>query len=204
MRTYVATKKVLFYNINMKERYGELTKNILLGLAMTGAIAIAATSPYFLVNILKQISRNKKYFKKKLENWKIKRAFEKLKRNKLIILNEENGKFIVEITEQGKRKVKELQVDELKIEKPTVWDKKWRVVIFDIPNRNTRARNALRDKIRELKFYLLQKSVWVHPYPCEKEIKFLAELFNVSSYINIILAENIDNDVKLRKYFNLL
>ena len=188
----------------MKERYGELAKNILLGLMMTGAIAVAATSPYFLVNMLKQISRNRKYLAKEFEKRKIKNAFNKLKENRLIILEEDNGKFTVELTEQGKRKVKELQIDDLTIEKPKVWDKKWRIVIFDIPNKNTRGRNALRDKIRKLKFYLLQKSVWVHPYPCEKEIQFLAELFNIYPYVNIVVAESIDNDVKLKKYFDLL
>lgn len=188
----------------MKERYSELTKNILWGLALTSAVVIAATSPYFLVNLVKQISRNRKYLKKEFEKRKIKNAFERLKKNKLIILKEDNGKFTVELTEQGQRKVKEFQIEDFKIEKPAVWDKKWRIVIFDIPNKNTQARNALRNKIKELKFYLLQKSVWVHPYPCEKEIKFLAELFNVYPYVNIIIAESIDNDVKLRKYFDLL
>lgn len=188
----------------MRERYGELAKNILSGLAIVGVVAVAATSPYFLVNLLKQINRNKGYPGKEFEKRKIKNAFERLRRNRLIILKEDNGKFTVEITEKGKRKVKEIEFDHFKIETPAIWDKKWRIVIFDIPNRNNRARDALRDKIKRLDFYQLQKSVWVCPYPCEKEIQFLAELFNVYPYVNIITAENIINDVKLRKYFNLL
>lgn len=188
----------------MKERYSDLTKDILLGLITTGAIIVAATSPYFLLNMTKQICRNRKYLKKELKKRKIKRAFERLRKNRLIILQEKDGKFIVELTEKGKRKVKEIQFENMKIENPTVWDEKWRIVIFDIPNKNSRARDALRGKIKELNFYPLQKSVWVHPYPCEKEIQFLTELFNIGPYVNVIVAENIVNDIKLRKYFKLL
>lgn len=188
----------------MKERYSNLTKDILLTLFITGAIVVAATSPYFLLNIVKQIYRNRKYLKREFEQRKVKRAFEKLRKNRLIILREKDGKFIVELTEQGKRKVKEIQFENLKIEKPAVWDKKWRIVIFDIPNKKSRARDALREKLKKLGFYQLQKSVWVIPYPCEKEIQFLAELFNIGPYVNIVIAESIVNDVKLKKHFKLL
>lgn len=188
----------------MKERYSSLTKDILWTLFITGAIIVAATSPYFLLNIVKQIYRNRKYLKKDFEERKVKKAFEKLRKNRLIILREKNGKFIVELTEKGKRKVKEIQFENLKIEKPEVWDRKWWIIIFDIPNKHNRARDALREKIKKLNFYPLQKSVWVYPYSCEKEVQFLCEFFNISPYVNIVVAESIANDVKLRKYFKLL
>ena len=189
----------------MGVKYKELTKDILLYFAMAGAITIAATSPYFLLNIAKGILRNKKYFKEKLNKRKIARLIERLKRNRLIILNEEDGKFIVELTEKGKRKVKEIQFENMRINKPAVWDGKWRVIIFDIPDKyRKRARDALREKLKELGFCPLQKSVWVLPYPCEKEIQFLCELFDITPFINILIADNIYNDIKLRKYFKLL
>ena len=92
----------------------------------------------------------------------------------------------------------------MKIEKPKIWDGKWRIVIFDIPKHKKRARDALREKLKELGFYPFQKSVWVFPYPCEKEIQFLVELFDIWPYVNLIVAENISNDIKLRKHFKLL
>ncbi|MEX1052278.1 MAG: PaaX family transcriptional regulator C-terminal domain-containing protein [Patescibacteria group bacterium] len=44
------------------------------------------------------------------------------------------------------------------------WDKKWRIIIFDIEEENRNTRDLLRIKIKELGFGLLQKSVWVSPY----------------------------------------
>ena len=188
----------------MVGKYKNLTKDILLYLAITGAILIAATSPYFFLNIARGIVRNRKYIKKKYDERKAARALERLKKNRLLILNEKDGKFEVELTEKGKRKVREIQFQNMKIEKPAVWDKKWRVVIFDIPEKyKKRARDALREKLKELGFYPLQKSVWIIPYPCEKEIQFLCELFDITPFVNIIIAENIYNDVKLKKHFKL-
>ncbi|MDP1722064.1 MAG: PaaX family transcriptional regulator C-terminal domain-containing protein [Candidatus Gottesmanbacteria bacterium] len=48
------------------------------------------------------------------------------------------------------------------IKKP--WDRKWRVVIFDIAEVQRTTRNALRDKLRELGFGMLQESVWITPH----------------------------------------
>lgn len=194
----------ILYNKTMRERYSKITKDILLGLAVTGAVLIAATSPYFSLNLIRAIKKDKKYIKKYFEKRKVERAFARLRKNRLVILQEKDGKFIVKLTEKGKRKVKEIQYEKLKIEKPDVWDGKWRIVTFDIPNKKNAAREALRRKIKELGFYFLQKSVWVYPYPCEKEIQFLVELFEVWPYVDIIVAKEISNDVKLKKHFRLL
>jgi len=189
---------------SMRERYSQLAKDILIGLAFAGSFAIMASSTFFLLPLLKEASDE--YIRKKIKEKRAGQIFERLKKRKLIILKEkEGGNFVVELTEKGKRKVKEIQFENLQIEKPKVWDKKWRVVIFDIPDKFKRkARDALRKKLKELGFYPFQKSVWVIPYPCEKEIQFLCELFKIRPYVNIIVAESIDNDIKLKKYFGLL
>jgi len=187
----------------MSRKYGKLAKNILLGLSVSGVFAIAATSPFFLLNIARCIKKNRKYFKKKFDERKIARALERLKKNRLIILREQDGKFQVELTKKGKRKVEEIQFENMFIKKSSSWDGQWRVLIFDIPDKYKKARDALREKLQKIGFYQLQKSVWVHPYPCEKEIQFLCELFNIAPFVNIIQAGKIYDDVKLRKYFSL-
>lgn len=188
------------------KKYSELTNNVLLCLATAGVIAVAATSPFTLLGIAQSILRNNKLLAKEIEAWKVSRILQKLKRNRVIILKEtEKGDLVVELTEQGKRKVKEIQLENLAIEKPTSWDRKWRVVIFDIPEEKWRSgRDALRDKLQKLGFVFTQKSVWVLPWPCENEILFLCELYDIHAFVNILTVEKIYNDVKLRKHFHLL
>jgi len=84
------------------------------------------------------------------------------------------------------------------------WDSKWRILIFDIPQELHNKRNRLRTKLKFLGFYMLQKSVFVFPYPCEDELAEYCNELNISDYINIITAENlgyVESDVK--KFFNL-
>jgi len=188
----------------MKGKYSQLAKDILVSLAFAGGFAImASTSAYFLLPLLKEISDD--YTREKLRKKRADKIFNRLRKRGLIILSEkEDGKFVIELTKKGKRKVQEIQFENLKIEKPKRWDKKWRVIIFDIPDKyKRRARDALREKLKNLGFYSLQKSVWVIPYPCEKEIQFLCELFNIWPYVKIIIAEKISNDIKIRRYFKL-
>lgn len=50
------------------------------------------------------------------------------------------------------------------------WDGKWRVVIFDIKEKEKHLRNALRDKLKELGFGMLQKSIYISPYDFVKDM----------------------------------
>lgn len=66
----------------------------------------------------------------------------------------------MKLTEEGKKRLEELFPVPL-TRKP--WDKTWHLVIFDIPERLRYKRNILREKLRNLGFGELQKSVWVSP-----------------------------------------
>jgi DNA-binding transcriptional regulator PaaX len=191
----------------MRKRYGEITKDILSTMAVAGLITVAVTlSPNLLYNIAKEIIRIKRKDLKyrNVDARKLSKSLTGLNKNKIIILKEVDGKFIVKLTEKGKKVVEEIQFESMEIKKQKVWDGKWRIVIFDIPEKQMKiARNALRTKLQNLGFYQIQKSVWAYPYPCEKEIQFLCEIFNINPYINIIIAEKIYNDDAMKKHFKL-
>jgi len=191
----------------MKTRYGKTTKDILITLAFAGIITVAVTtSPFLLYNLARWFVENKKWDKKykRGDLYKISRSLAGLSKNKIIILREQKGKFQVQITEKGRKIIRDIEFENMKIAKPARWDGKWRVVIFDIPEGVKKyARDALRQKLQRTGFLLLQKSVWIFPYPCEKEIQLICEVFEVSQYVNIITAEKIYNDDCAKKYFSL-
>ena len=70
------------------------------------------------------------------------------------------------LTKKGKRIAERHSLDFLKIKKPRRWDKKWRMVIFDVPEKNRAARDIFRFYNKRLGFYELQHSVRVYPYKC--------------------------------------
>ena len=91
------------------------------------------------------------------------------------------------------------------MDRSRVWDKKWRLVIFDIPEKKKPAREALREKLKDLGFAKLQDSVWVTPFPCENEIKLIKLVFNLSDFwLDVILTDSIGlRDYQFRKLFDL-
>lgn len=123
--------------------------------------------------------------------------------NKVIDFKESsNGTCRIVLTEKGKMKTIEMDEESMVIKRPTSWDKKWRLIIFDIPESKKYARNALRQKLKNLGFYQMQKSVLAYPYHCLEEIEFLVELFQIRRYVRYIEASNITNDSELKLHFS--
>lgn len=185
----------------MARKFSKISLDILKVLAIAGLFIVAGSSPGFIRALYKELGKRKRF--KSYNADQTKRTLDNLKRSRLIIFKEKDGKFSVELTEKGKKVLREIDISELKNKKPSQWDGLWRIVIFDIPEGKKYGRGALRDKMKEVGFYQLQKSVWAFPYECEKEIDLLVEVFDINSFVNIITAKKIKDDEKLKKYFKL-
>lgn len=85
------------------------------------------------------------------------------------------------------------------------WDKKWRSVIFDIPESSRRSRNFLRKELKWMGFKELQHSIWITPHDIEKELVSLLVLWqkDFKGDIRFLVTEKITNDKDFRKIFNL-
>mgnify|MGYP001605245738 FL=1 len=150
------------------------------------------------VQVFKQFEGSKGLSKGQIRN-----SMNHLRRQKLIeYISDKNGKITVRITKKGKMRIREFDIELMKIKKPNKWDGKWRLVMFDIPMRFTKGMEALRYHLKELGFYQFQKSAWIYPYPCEDEIIFIADFFGVGKFVEILTVESVLSDQKLRKYFH--
>ena len=76
------------------------------------------------------------------------------------------------------------------------WDKKWRMVVFDIPESKRAKRRLLRFILISLGFKKLQKSVWITPYPVLRETKNFLKDHRLSRYIYLIEINHIDSKHK--------
>lgn len=108
---------------------------------------------------------------------------------------------IITLTTFGKNKAKYYLAEKITIPVPEKWDKKWRIVAFDIPNNKKTARNILANKLKKLGFIRLQKSIFVFPYDCKKEVDYLKEIYQIKPYVQCILADQIDSEADLLNYF---
>lgn len=142
--------------------------------------------------------------KKRFEKEKFLRDLKSLQKRELVDYRElESGRIEIKITKKGKEKILKYQIDEIKLKKPQRWDRKWRLIMFDIPHSHKAARDVFRRKLLDLRFYPLQKSVFITPYPCEDEIDFIASIFDVRKYVLIVYVSNFEGEEKLRHYFSI-
>jgi DNA-binding transcriptional regulator PaaX len=180
-------------------------------LVFLAAAGIACTSPAgtraFLKELLKYIDKELGGEEKagpphSFKTEQLSQALYRLKKRKIIEIKKTKNKTFILLSEKGKKRKLEYDFFRLTIPKPKLWDGKWRFLMFDITEKNKFAREALRERLKNLGFLKFQKSVWVYPYPCENEIDFIAENLGIAPHI-MLLTVTVENDQPLRAHYNL-
>ena len=131
------------------------------------------------------------------------RLIAELKRQGLVHISQEGDARIYTITPAGIHRLQNLLIDEIEIILPRKWDKKWRLVTFDIPIKYSKQRMYFVDQLQSLGFVMLQRSQWVHPAPCLPEIEKIASHYNVLRYCalgEISLLDEQSTRRLLRRY----
>ena len=171
-------------------------KIILVTVATAGILAIVLLAPnalppfkFFLKN--KKRDNRKSYLHQKTK---------KLIKDGLLNVTVEKGKQFLSLTQKGRRQLLYYQSTE---KTECKWDGKWRIVVFDVWEKTRFKRDSLRYEIQQFGFIQLQRSVWVYPYECETFIELLKTDLSFGKNIRYIVAEKLDHDEKLKKYFTL-
>src|SRR3990167_3379651 len=108
------------------------------------------------------------------------------------------------LTPKGEDISRRWQFADFKLEKPKRWNRKWRVIVFDIPEKKRKIRDQIRTLFKTAGFYLLQDSVWVYPYDCEDVLTLLKSDLGVGRNVLYLIVDELENDKHLRKFFDLL
>jgi CRISPR-associated endonuclease Cas2 len=80
------------------------------------------------------------------------------------------------------------------IRKP--WDKKWRLVTFDIPEKMREDRDQLNYQLEKLGFKHFQRSVWISPLPVNDYLKAIAEQIGNRNYLSIFIGGLLEQNPK--------
>ncbi len=127
------------------------------------------------------------------------------------IMKKLSEKGWIKIYKDGKKKLYSLtkagQLEALfikaRLPEKAKWDGKWRIIVFDIPEQARSARNKLRNLLKTNGFKMVQKSVFINPYPFNREaIKYL-QLTGLDKYIRVFRIDEADNNKQLKKLFSL-
>ena len=94
-----------------------------------------------------------------------------------------------------------VSVEEYRV--PSKWDGKWRMVCFDIPESHKSARRFLRDNLKQLGFWHLQKSVYFFPYDSLSVIQQIVDHFAIARFVTFGVVESLENSSNLERHFSL-
>lgn len=190
-----------------KLKYGELTDLIFEAIADVcleiGSWAMGRGNIYTAVGrVIKFILEEKK---KNVRQSEIKRRLKQMEKREILYIEEKNGETYVYLKDKGKIELVKHSIRLLLVfkKKKKKWDGRWFIVFFDVPENERIKRDYLRKLLKYLGFYQYQKSVYIFPYECEKEIFLIKKIIEGAKYMKYIIAEKIEEEEKIKRFFNI-
>lgn len=71
------------------------------------------------------------------------------------------------------------------------WDGKWRLVIWDVPEKRRLARDLLRYKLKQLGFKQWQRSVWASKVNCTELLRNFIKQTGIEDWVMVIESDNV-------------
>ncbi len=182
--------------MSLKTQRGEIFKILLALITVTGIVSVGAMAPGLL-----QIAAP--FVRRRYSEPIIKRAVKRLDEKGWIVLKQTGDHWRIDLTARGRTELLAYELGQKRIHAPRRWDQKWRVLIFDIPEKRKPIREQVRNLLRSLGFYRLQDSVWVFPYECQEILALLRTKYGIRHEALYLRVEFLDQDQWLRKEFGL-
>ena len=129
-------------------------------------------------------------------------ALNRLEHRGLILCEHNGSRVSYFLSESGEKLAKRIKL-KLELAKSRRWDGKWRVLIFDIPEKMRKKRDFFRKELQAFGFYQFQKSVWVYPYNLPRDFFDLWGDFAFGKQLVLIESAKIGKDDELRSFFAL-
>lgn len=113
----------------------------------------------------------------------ISQAIKRLREKGYLETSVNEGKVLVKLTELGEDALG--FVDDRK-----PWDKKWRIVIYDIPENKRGIRDLFRRRLKEWGFKLWQKSTWITKNDVTVKLRRLVKSLGISEWVAVIESDD--------------
>lgn len=71
------------------------------------------------------------------------------------------------------------------------WDGRWRLVVWDVPEKRRQARDLLRFKLKQLGFKQWQQSIWATKINCTKLLRDFIKQVGIEDWVMVIESDNV-------------
>jgi len=121
-----------------------------------------------------------------LKKTSLAKAFKRLREQGLVELTSDK-ELVFRLTDRGRDKAlwEKMKNSEDK------WDGRWRLVIWDIPEKRRLARDLLRFKLKQLGFTQWQKSVWATKVNCTKLLRDFIKQIGVEDWVMVLESDDV-------------
>ncbi len=129
----------------------------------------------------------------------IRHTIKRLIVEKIIINNESTEHQPLRLTQKGLMRIRRKKW--LNLFSQRSWDYLWRIFIFDIPE-SRKIRKKIQRELIALGFFKLQKSIYVWPHPCEKEMDEFIKQFKIWKQGMLLVSPTLGPwEREVRNYF---
>ncbi|MFA5773484.1 MAG: hypothetical protein WC908_02315 [Candidatus Paceibacterota bacterium] len=184
-----------FKKENLQHGAQTLGNILLASVAIAGIAGVAVFAPNAMQIIKYVIPEDdiKRHYK-----YRINSSLKKLITNGYLVEKIVNNKKVIVLTNKGK-----LRYESLKEHKNQKWDGKWRVVSFDVYEKNRKKRDLLRQELQAYGFQMMHQSMWIYPYPCDEYIALLKSNLSFGKNVQYMLVDYVDMHIELKRMFDL-
>lgn len=188
-------KKTKFKKEQLRQGAQTLGNILLSSIAVAGVIGVATLTPNAMQIIKYFVPEDdiKRHYK-----YRANHSLKNLITNGYIQEKIIDGRKTFSLTIKGK-----LRYESLKEKKPKKWDGKWRLISFDVYEKNRNKRNLLRKELQSYGFKMIHQSMWAYPYPCDEYIALLKSDLSFGKNVQYMLAEYLDMHIELKRLFDL-
>lgn len=116
----------------------------------------------------------------------------RLSQLELITKTKHRGELVTQITPEGKK---------LLVRKRPEPDGTWKLVTFDIPEKQKKVRTVLRAKLKSLGFKKWQNSLWISPYRLDEEVRAELDILAKRFFIRLLEVSRINRTDDLATLF---
>jgi|YNPNPStandDraft_1061719.scaffolds.fasta_scaffold164239_1 DNA-binding PadR family transcriptional regulator len=171
---------------------------ILLSLKEGGESFLEGLPDYYGAGIYKKFFGVGKYKRQNIKKQTLNINLYRLQQQGLIVKDPKEKIFV--LTAEGKKLLLEVENRFLIFQKP--WDKKLRLVFFDIPETQKIWRQWLRKELSLLGFVQIQESVYAGKYPLPQSFYEEINSLGIDKYIFVITAQEIDKEDEIIQLLN--
>jgi phenylacetic acid degradation operon negative regulatory protein len=134
-----------------------------------------------LIRLLKEFGHNEQA---------VRVSVSRMMKNGLLQSEKKGNKSYYALTTRGVRRIEEAARRIYRLTSHE-WDRKWRIIMYTIPEEKRQIRDELRKELLWSGFGSLSNGCWVSPNDFKKEINLLISKYQIEEYVHLFLSDYV-------------